>query len=274
MSRNGLVSLAALLVLSLFLMGTSGVGLDSWPRRLGFSINHSANSMFFAVLSPFNSAISFVRGGNEQASEVEDLKAENARLQAEISQLREIAARYEELQQLSKVRADRPNDEYVEARVMARDASGLNSAIAIDQGTSAGIREGMVALAPNGTLVGKVIRAAPGYAWIRLLNDPNLAVTALVQPSRSSGTISGNFGPTLALNLVPQGDEINVGDTVLSAGLGSGFPPSIPIGKVKTVSGERQEVFKQIEVEPLSELSALDHVLVITNFAPEGFGRP
>jgi rod shape-determining protein MreC len=255
-------------------MGMSGLGVDSLPRQLGFGLNRVAGVTLSALFNPIDSALDLALGRTQQSEEIAELKAENARLEAEIAQLRDIAARYVELQQLSRIRTDRPNDEYLEARVRARDASGIYSAVAIDRGSNSGLREGMVAIAPSGALVGRIISVGPNHAWIMLLTDPNVAVSAVVQSSNANGLVSGDFGPKLNFALVPQGTEVKVGDMVVSAGIGGTVPPSLPIGKVSHVGGARQSVFKDVEIEPLVDFSALTTVLIIMNYTPDRMTRP
>ena len=61
------------------------------------------------------------------------------------------------------------------------------------------------------------------------------------------------------------------GDTVVTSGLGGGYPVGIPIGTVTEVSGSEQDLFKEVAVQPRVRLSttSLQTVLVITSFIPD-----
>jgi rod shape-determining protein MreC len=248
-------------------------GMTAAPEGAAFQLLHPVQVSLSVLLRPVTALVTRFNNG-ASAEELERLRDENARLQTEVAQLREIAAQYQELQQLLRIRADRPNDEYLQAAVRGRDVSGLHSAVAINRGSADGIREGMVVLAPSGALVGKVMRVSRTYSWVRLLDDPSTSITASVQATKADGVVTGKFGGQLAFSLVPQGTEVKSGDLVVTAGLGGSVPPAIPIGKVRSVSGSRQDLFKEIAIEPQADLTSLTQVLVLMNFIPDRVDRP
>jgi rod shape-determining protein MreC len=55
---------------------------------------------------------------------------------------------------------------------------------------------------------------------------------------------------------------------VITSGVGGDFPPGLIIGRVSAVGSSRQEIFKDVTVEPLASLSRLETVLVLTSFTP------
>jgi rod shape-determining protein MreC len=61
---------------------------------------------------------------------------------------------------------------------------------------------------------------------------------------------------------------------VVTSGLGGTYPAGLVIGRVTGVSGQRQEVFRSVTVEPLASLSRLETVLVMTSFAPARLTAP
>jgi rod shape-determining protein MreC len=79
--------------------------------------------------------------------------------------------------------------------------------------------------------------------------------------------LEGTLTRGLSLGLSQQ--EVNVGDTVVTSGLGGNYPPDVPIGKVSAVSGTPQDLFRTISVEPTVRLSTVRTVLVNTTFVPQ-----
>jgi rod shape-determining protein MreC len=194
--------------------------------------------------------------------EIERLKAENARLQASDTELNQ-------LRQLQNIRASRPNDSFVEADVFAHDPSNLKDAIAIEAGSSDGVKEGMVVLTRQGSLIGSVTKVLNNSSWVTLIVDPSSAVTALVQESRTQGVVAGSVNGDLKMEFVSETADVKEGDLVLTSGVGGRYPPNELIGQVVGVNKAAQELFQSVSVKPLADLSRLESVLVLTSFTPK-----
>jgi rod shape-determining protein MreC len=62
--------------------------------------------------------------------------------------------------------------------------------------------------------------------------------------------------------------QIEVGDVVLTSGLGGHFPPDLVIGEVVDVERSEAELFQKAFLQPAADLSSLEMVFVITGFEP------
>ena len=211
----------------------------------------------------------------DRIAERQDLEEENSQLRqqieelrAEIADLREREALSEGLQDLLNVQEGRPNDQFLAARVIAKDPSNLKERIAIDRGRDDGVAEGMVVMSAGSSLVGVVSGALDDFAWVTLITDPNSSVNAMVMESRTQGVVSGTLHSGLKMELLPQETEVQPGSTVATSGLGGNFPDALLIGEVVSVQGSPQDIFQKAEVEPAADLSRLETVLVLISFQP------
>jgi rod shape-determining protein MreC len=213
------------------------------------------------------------------------------------------------LEDALEVKSTRPEDQLLVANVFFRDPSGLKRSIAIDRGLGDGVREGMVVLSREGTLIGTVTDAFQDFAWIRLISDPDSAVNAQVNtttPSDDAGVLTpetpvpgddadasatptptsapapvpvqgvaeGSLRDELVLELLPPEAPIETGTLVVTSGLGGNYPPGILIGSVTTVELRPQAPFKKAFLEPSASLSGLDTVLVLISFEPARLSPP
>jgi rod shape-determining protein MreC len=246
----------------------------------------------------------------ELARENERLREEVEALKAQLAGQQDADARIAELEAALGVKQSRPEDQLLAANVIAEEPSALKSMIAIDRGIGDGLDEGMVVLSRSGSLVGTVAHAYEGYAWIRLITDPGSAVNAQVnvdaqqpQPAASPGVITGDTpvgqaSPTegasppaqaattvrgvaegdlharVTLNLLPPDAAIRQGSLVVTSGLGGNYPPGILIGSIGEVEDRPQSAFKKASVDPASELSSLETVLVLISFKPARLEAP
>jgi rod shape-determining protein MreC len=70
------------------------------------------------------------------------------------------------------------------------------------------------------------------------------------------------------LTYLSQDIPVNVGEIVVTSGLGGGFPPEILIGRVVSVHHRDYELYQTAIIEPRSDFTRLEMVLIITNFEP------
>ena len=194
--------------------------------------------------------------------EIEQLTASNARLQASETELAQ-------LRQLLNIRIAKPTDSFVEANVFAKDPSNSKDRIAIDSGSSDGIKDGMPVLTRQGSLIGTVTKVLKNSAWVTLITDPSSAVSALVQESRTQGVVAGAVDGDLTMEFVAETADVKEGDIVLTSGIGGGYPADELIGQVVGVDKSAQDLFQSVRIKPLADLTRLDGVLVLTSFVPK-----
>jgi len=202
------------------------------------------------------------------------LREENERLTNELARAREESVERQAAEDLAAVKQQFPEDTFLASNVVSRDSSNARAIIAIDSGTSDGVRKGMIVVSEGRSLVGTVTKTFDDYSWITLITDPKSAVSALVQESRSDGVVSGNYDGSLVMDFVGQGAAVKVGDFVTTSGVGGRYPPGVVIGRIADVQKTDQDLFQKVHVDHLASLSKLERVLVLTSFQPRTLERP
>jgi rod shape-determining protein MreC len=195
------------------------------------------------------------------------LEAENARLQQEIISLQEQAAEAEVLAALLNYARAQPESRYVAANVIGRDISPFLRSIIIGRGTDQGIARGMPVVTARG-LVGRVVEVFPSTARVQLITDPETAVNVQFQDTRTEGTLTAQLNGDLIVDLIDLNAELNLGELVLTSGLGGKYPDNIPVGQVSNIRRRDYDLFQQATIQSSIDFNDLDIVLVITNFQP------
>ena len=208
------------------------------------------------------------------STENQSLRTENERLTNELARAREELIAAQNAQDLAAVRAQFPQDVFLGARVIARDSSNVRSVVAVDSGSSDGVKEGMIVVTEGRSLVGKVSKVFADYAWVTLITDPKSAVSSMVQESRAQGVVSGDYGGELLMEFVDQDAPVKEGDFVITSGVGGGYPPGVTIGRVSDVRTTEQELFQEVRVDHLASLSDLEQVMIMMNFEPLDLEQP
>jgi rod shape-determining protein MreC len=226
-----------------------------------------------AIFSPISDFITNVSSYNDIRRQNQRLVSDNQRLQVQVAQLQEQVTQNNQLGDLAAVARQRPNLRFVGAAVVARDPSNLHDQIEVDRGSDDGVRQGMTVLGADGAMIGTVRQTMPGRAWVALITDSQSNINAVIQESRALAILRGSVDKRLSMQFVSQSVDVKVGDTVMTSGLGGGYPAGYLLGHVSAVQGQPVDMFKRVSVEPAARLDNLEHVLVLTSQASAANGR-
>jgi rod shape-determining protein MreC len=152
------------------------------------------------------------------------------------------------------------------AEIIGLDPSHWFKTVIIGRGSSDGVRTGMPVTVAEG-IVGQVVNTSPHYAKVLLATDPNSAIDALVQRNRVQGIVKGD-GAGYRMEYVLKNSEVQKGDRVVTSGIGEIFPKGIPIGTVSRVEKNRHGMFQKIELEPATDFSQLEYLLIVMKKDP------
>jgi rod shape-determining protein MreC len=210
--------------------------------------------------------------------DLQELRQSNAELQRladslmiENVRLKEAESENQTLRQLLNFTRANPWYEYkaatVAGQVIGRDPNNLLYYLIIDVGSNDGIAHNMPVITDRG-LVGRVSAVGPVSSQVLLIIDPSSSVNAFVQTSRATGLVQGEIGGGLVMERIAQGEEVRIGDIVLTSGLGGNFPDKLVIGQVIEVNQRDVDLFQQAHIRSTIDFSKVEAVLVITNFEP------
>ena len=202
-----------------------------------------------------------------------NLKRENvalrrmvAELQKENNFLREKAIASERLQNLLRFSKKIPKP-MLPVQIIGIDPSSWFRTIVIDKGTKHGVNRGMPVVSPEG-IVGHVLQTSPHCEKVLLITDFNSSVDAIVQRSRAKGVVEGNGGNLCRLKYAPRAHDIQLGDRVVTSGLGGRYLKGLMIGKISKIKKKSYGLFQQAEIIPSVNFTKLEEVFVIIETHP------
>ncbi len=199
------------------------------------------------------------------------LRDENHRLEAENARLEEIKRENDLLTGLLQLR-NGLEFQTAAAAVIGRESSEFRRTIIIDKGTDDGIAIGDVVIASGGTLAGRVTDVGSEGATVMLLTDAESTVIGQLVSTAATGEVVGQLGGTLVMNQIDAGEQIGLGDEVVTAGieLASGirspYPKGLLIGQVVDVKRDANDVVQTAFLQPTADLEKLEYVLVILDY--------
>jgi rod shape-determining protein MreC len=111
-----------------------------------------------------------------------------------------------------------------------------------------------------------VIESYRDTAQVLLLTDKDSGVGAMLAESRIQSPVGGVGEPLLSMKYVPNDDDVNVGEHVVTSGMDRIFPRDLPVGTVSQIKAGNP--FKQIRIRPAANLERLEEVIVLLSLQP------
>jgi rod shape-determining protein MreC len=223
------------------------------------------------LANDFNDLVQTFRDVQELRRRNEELQSLADSLMIENVRLKELESENETLRQLLQFTQANPTYSYraaeVVGHVIGQDPSNLLRYIIIDIGTGDGVAKGMPVVTDRG-LVGRIVEASSRSSKVLMITDVSSSVNAIIQSSRATGIVEGKADGGLVMKYIPQPVTVNIGDIILTSGLGATFPKRLVIGQVTDIHKRDIELFQQAEIKPTVDFERLEIVLIITNFEP------
>jgi len=193
-------------------------------------------------------------------TENERLAAENLQLHQELAAAQAAARAADSLEV-----AVGPDFTWIGAGVIKNTVDRQHNHLILDKGSCEGVETGMGVVSSRG-VVGIVDGVSPHYCHVVSLLGAGQSVSAKLGKSGAFGPMSwpGREPGLMLLSEIPVHIQAAPGDTVLTSGYSTIYPPDIPLGSVvssQVSKGSSQE----LTVRLFEEFRSLHHVYVIRN---------
>src|ERR1700730_2201775 len=218
-----------------------------------------------AVSSPFQGWDWF----RESVSSRETLRADKAKLEAELRLANFRLQRYEALEAESqRLRALRENtagvaNRFIIGNIMDLDIDAFRERVLVDKGARDGVFVGQAVLDAGGVF-GQVARVGELTSEVILVSDGTHAIP--VQVNRNGlRTIAVGTGDMTRLKLpyLSTSADLFAGYLLVTPGLGGGFPAGYPVGTVAEVKRDPAQSLADVEVRPAAALDRSREVMFV-----------
>jgi rod shape-determining protein MreC len=218
-----------------------------------------------AVASPFQGWDWF----RESVSSRETLRADKAKLEAELRLANFRLQRYEALEAESqRLRALRENtagvaNRFIIGNIMDLDIDAFRERVLVDKGARDGVFVGQAVLDAGGVF-GQVARVGELTSEVILVSDGTHAIP--VQVNRNGlRTVAVGTGDMTRLKLpyLSTSADVIAGDLLVTSGLGGGFPAGYPVGTIAEVKRDPAQSLAEVEVRPAAALDRSREVMFV-----------
>jgi len=203
------------------------------------------------------------------------LAYENARLRAENRELGRLRSETRRLHRLLGLRETIPS-ETVSAVVIGKTTTEFFrvSQLLLDN-PHAGVRTNMPVISVDGA-VGTVLRIAGDRVDVQLTVDSGFGVDVVVERTGARGFVRGAGDRSryqVRVEYVQRTDEVEVGDLLLTSGVGCRFPKGIQVARVNRVVNREFGIYQEVEAEPTVDFSRLEEALIVLSDPKECLQR-
>lgn len=196
------------------------------------------------------------------AARIEAQERELARLQARLQRLASLQADNRELRRLLDA-VQQAELVYIAADLLRVDLDPFTHRVVINRGREAGVERGQAVVDATGVL-GQISRVTASSAFVTLISDPDHALPVRDNRSGLRSIAYGTGDPgVLLLPDVPRNADVQVGDLLVTSGLGERFPSGLVVGEVIEVERDPGSNFARIVARPAAALDRVATVLVV-----------
>ncbi|MBV7471563.1 MULTISPECIES: rod shape-determining protein MreC [Aeromonas] len=156
------------------------------------------------------------------------------------------------------------------AELLSVDSDPFSHQVLINKGALDGVYNGQPVINDQG-VVGQVLHVGSTTSRVLLITDSShgIPVRVLRNDLRAIASGSGELDK-LELRNLPRNTDVQVGDLLVTSGLGGRFPEGYPVATVTRSDYVEGKPFAQIEAKPLVALDRLRYLLLLwTDKKPE-----
>ena len=255
-------------MLALTLIAISLLIIDSlsdWLRPTHDWLNTIAQPFQWAATLP----VRFSEWDNNVFADDDAIIANNHKLKTEIlvykgklQGMAELAAENLQLKSLLH------GAELIENSVLLAEVVGISPdpydhRITINRGLADNITEGQAVIDGTG-LAGQIITVFKHRSQVLLITDTRHALPVYISRNKLRGVVEGTGDfHHLRLRHVSPTQDVKVGDTLLSSGIGGRFPEGYPVGLITRIEKDPGQAFSDILVAPSAAINKSLQLLVV-----------
>lgn len=255
----------------MFLLGVASILLMYLDHRESHleSVRHGLSVVVYPVRLAVDAPSRALSWGAESLSSRGRLLDENRRMRQERLQFLARLQRMEALQaENGRLRAlldsaPRLADRVLVANILSVDLDPFQHRFVIDKGGADDVYVGQAMLDAGG-IVGQVTRVEAFTSEAILISDPGHATPVEVNRNGlRSIALGGGDSSKVNLPFLPNNADIEVGDLLVSSGLGGAFPSGYPVARVTEVERIPGEPFANVTAQPTGALNREREVLLV-----------
>ncbi|MDO4642814.1 MAG: rod shape-determining protein MreC [Cardiobacteriaceae bacterium] len=227
------------------------------------------DGIYAPVRTVLHAPLRWTKMGLNQFSEHQDERAlllqqqqENQELRAQVQLLGHFQAENRRLRMLMDSLLN-VTDPVLIAELSDTAIDGYHESVTINKGTQDGVYVNQAVIDPYG-LVGQVVEVFAHESRVMLITDTRSRVPVYVARSQQRTLVFGSSGyGTLEMPPMRADSDIQVGDRLVSSGLGGIYPRGYPVAEVTAIERDTRATSLMVRLRPLAHLQSMLEVLLL-----------
>ena len=267
------ITVILVIIILVLLIATAGMQDISGGQTVAGGVFVPVQRLFYQMTDNISSYFQKTFNTTDLEKENEDLQEQVANLQSELSDYDQLQKENQRLTTLLDYEQKQVNYQFKVAGIVAKDPGIWFDSFTINLGTNDGVAVDMPVVTPDG-LVGRIEEVGLNWAKVMTIIDGRSGVSCIIDRTRDVGSVRGRMesepsDPLLDMDLLPADTDVQVGDSVLTSGIGGIYPKGLTIGQVVTVGPDEGDQ-KQVVVKSAVDFRNLEEVLVMVNTGTAG----
>ena len=272
LSINGNVAVVVMLMASLVMCFLYSREADTGLLhgiQNGFNrVNTPVATTGVAVEDMVNEAIVAAEDARATDATLSELEARIAELEAQIALDEEYVLECQRLQSMLAL-VNMYDIKGTAGRVIARASEPYSQIITVNVGTADGVEVGNTVIGSS-SVIGQVIGVTDHTCQVRLITDQNSGIAVMIQFNRREGIVTGSLEGLLYLENVDSNVVVQVGDVLVTSGLGGSYTRGLIVGQVIKVTESVGDASRLIVVSPVDDVATVTEVFVVKSMGSWG----
>ncbi|MDH5471893.1 MAG: rod shape-determining protein MreC [Gammaproteobacteria bacterium] len=222
-----------------------------------------------------NLPVAFVHWSSDSFLSHQELFDENQslkdqQLRAQVS-LQKLSILEKENERLRRMLSAQPKvgERVLIAELLSIDMDPYKQQVVLNKGEQHEVYLGQPVIDAWGVM-GQVVHMGGFSSTAMLITDPSHAIPVQVNRNGLRSTVFGNGQPDrLELRYIPHNADIEIGDLIITSGLGGRFPPNYPVGRIIEIERPAGETFANVIAQPVAHIDRSREVLLVWHNPPQ-----
>ncbi|MGJ8668723.1 MAG: rod shape-determining protein MreC [Oceanococcus sp.] len=267
--RRPIFSRGPLLVLKLAVLASLAVGLmhldrqsdQLAPVRDGVSVALTPVMWLSDIPRKLQNLRTHVQSRENLIDENDDLRHEHLRINARLQKLLALEAENQRIRALLDS-ASQIHNAVMIGEIQSTSLDPYQQRIRVNRGKVDGVETGQALIDAHG-IMGQIIEVTPYSSTAVLITDQSQGVPVQVNRNGLRTVVHGNGSQTITLPFLPANSDIQVGDLLVSSGLGNRYPAGYPVAMVEQIAHQPGEHFLEVSATPAAQLLRSREILLV-----------
>ena len=267
--RNRPLVITVILVIIIFvlLIATANMQDVSGGQTVAGGVFVPVQRFFYQMTDNVSSFFQKTFNTTDLAKENQDLEEQLASLKSELADYDELQKENQRLSELLEYKQTQTSYQFKVAGIVAKDPGIWFESFTINVGSNDGVAVDMPVVTSDG-VVGRIEEVGLNWSKVMTVIDGRSGISSIIERTRDFGSVRGRMesvpsDPLLDMDFLPIDTDIQVGDNVLTSGIGGIYPKGLTIGQVVEVGEQGNQ--KKVVVKSAVNFRNLEEVMVMTS---------